>query len=159
MKSSITINSRKFDGRVHRSWKCSLIERRDSLLVFVGTFEKEINHPELGVINRGTTSYEYYWLNRWFNIFRFHEPNGDLRNFYCNVNMPPTFLDNVLDYIDLDIDIVIWKDFSLKVLDCNEFEENSKVFNYSDELKVKVKDTLDELLSMINLRQFPFDFK
>lgn len=73
--------------------------------------------------------------------------------------MPPTFLDNVLDYIDLDIDIVIWKDFSLKVLDCNEFEENSKVFNYSDELKVKVKDTLDELLSMINLRQFPFDFK
>lgn len=153
------INSRKFDGKIHRSWKCNLVEQQDSLIVFVGEFEKEVRHSHLGVIRRGTTSYEYYWLDRWFNVFRFHEPEGDLRNFYCNLNMPPKFQDGILDYVDLDIDILVWQNFEVEILDLDEFEENAEKFGYSDDLKVKVHATLDELLAMIRLLQFPFDFK
>ena len=105
------INSRKFNGKIHRSWKADLIKKQDSLLIFVGEFEKEVKHSELGVIGRGTISYEYYWLDRWYNIFKFFEPNGNLRNFYCNLNMPPEFKEGVLDYIDLDIDVLVSKNF------------------------------------------------
>ena len=126
------INSRKFNGKIHRSWKADLIKKQDSLLIFVGEFEKEVKHSELGVIGRGTISYEYYWLDRWYNIFKFFEPNGNLRNFYCNLNMPPEFKEGVLDYIDLDIDVLVSKNFEVKILDREEFEENSKKFGYSD---------------------------
>ena len=136
-----------------------MVEQQDSLIVFVGEFEKEVRHSHLGVIRRGTTSYEYYWLDRWFNVFRFHEPEGDLRNFYCNLNMPPKFQDGILDYVDLDIDILVWQNFEVEILDLDEFEENAEKFGYSDDLKVKVHATLDELLAMIRLLQFPFDFK
>ena len=159
MNEQITINSRKFDGKIHRSWKCKLVERKDSLLVFVGEFVEEVSHPKLGLIRRGTVSYEYYWLDRWFNVFRFHEPEGDLRNFYCNINLPPKFQDGVLDYIDLDIDVLVWTDFSFEILDLKEFEENAEVFNYTDELKLKVQETQHELLTMLKKRDFPFDFK
>ena len=159
MNKSVTINSRKFDGNIHRSWKCELIGRKDSLLVFVGEFVEEVSHPKLGLIRRGTVSYEYYWLDRWFNVFRFHEPEGDLRNFYCNINLPPKFQDSVLDYIDLDIDILVWKDFSFEVLDLDEFEENTKKFSYSNDLKLKVQESQGELIKMIERREFPFDFK
>lgn len=156
MDQIITINSRKFDSSIHRSWSCKLIEKSNSLLVFVGEFEKEVNHKQLGVIRRGTISYEYYWTDRWYNIFRFHEPEGELRNFYCNVNMPPVFEDGVLDYVDLEIDILVWSDLSFEILDTDEFEENAKIFSYSDELKSKVYESVSELKTMIEKREFPF---
>ena len=136
MNEQITINSRKFDGKIHRSWKCKLVERKDSLLVFVGEFEEEVSHPKLGLIRRGTVSYEYYWLDRWFNIFRFHEPDGRLRNFYCNINAPPEFDGTTLHFIDLDVDILVSPNMSFQVLDEDEFNVNALRFNYSDLLTV-----------------------
>ncbi len=156
---SITINSRKFDGTIHRTWTANLVERKDKLLSFIGKFEKEINHSKLGLIGRGTISYEFYWLDGWFNIFRFHEPDGSLRNFYCNVNMPPRFENKVLDYIDLDIDVLVWKDFSVEILDTDEFTENSKKYEYSVEIKNKTTESLRKILELIENRSFPFDIK
>lgn len=158
-KRIITINSRKFDGRLHRSWEAELLAKNDILLEFVGEFEEEVTHSHLGVIRRGTVSYEFYWLKRWYNVFRFHEPDGTLRNFYCNINMPLKFEDGVLDYIDLDIDIVVWRDFSHRILDAEEFEANSRKYNYPDAVREKVRDNLRELISMIDDRLFPFDYK
>jgi protein associated with RNAse G/E len=153
---SVTINSRKFDEKIHRSWKAEFLEKRDSLLIFAGEFEDEIRHPELGIIRRGTVSFEYYWLDRWYNVFKFFEPDGEFRNFYCNLNMPPRFENNVLDYVDLEIDVLVANDFEVKILDREEFEENSKLFKYSKDLIKKTFDTLDELLKAIEARAFPF---
>ena len=155
----VTINSRKLGGKISRSWQAELIEQNDSLLVFVGVFEDEVRHPNLGVIRRGTVSYEYYWLDRWYNVFRFHEPEGGLRNFYCNLNLPPTFQKNVLDYVDLDIDVLVWSDFSFEILDLEDFEESASIYDYSDALRRETQKNLDELLEMIKMRIFPFDFQ
>jgi protein associated with RNAse G/E len=155
-KRRVTVNSRKFDGRIHRTWKAELKMRSDSLLLLSGKFEEQIDHPHLGIIRRGTFSEEFYWLDRWYSIFRFHEPDGAFRNFYCNLNMPPKFENNVLDYIDLDIDILVCKDLSCTILDVDEFEQNSKIYNYSEEVKQKTRQTLDELQQMVRLKTFPF---
>lgn len=152
----IIINSRNYKGDIKRSWKADFIDRRDSLLSFVGVFESEINHSKLGVIRPGTISYEYYWLDRWYNVFRFHEPDGELRNYYCNLNLPPQFNDEILDYVDLEIDVLVSNDFEIEILDLDEFEENSKLFGYAPELITKTFETLDELLELIRSRDFPF---
>ncbi len=159
LETEVTINSRKFDKSIHRSWKAKLIGTNSDFLKFVGVFDEEINHPHLGVIRRGTVSYEYYWLNRWYNIFEFHEPSGDLRNFYCNINLPPVFENNVLDYVDLDIDVLVWKDFSYQVLDLDDFEENSVKFSYSDEIIKNALLNVEKIKNKINDRKFPFDFE
>lgn len=157
-KDNYTINSRKFDGSIHRTWKADLIQSSDSLLVFLGEFEKEVFHSDLGVIRRGTISYEYYWLDRWYNIFRFQEPNGDLRNFYCNINIPPTLKNNVLDYIDLDLDLLVFEDFTYKLLDEDEYAENSIIYNYSENILGKVSESILEIKELIKFRRFPFDY-
>ena len=159
MNQQVTINSRKFDGKIHKSWKAELISETDELLTFEGVFESEVKHPLLGVIRRGTVSYEYYWKNDWFNVFRFHESEGDLRNFYCNINLPPKFENGVLDYIDLDIDVLVWKDFSHQIIDLDEFDAHALKYNYSNELRRQVELTLQKLLLMIDRKQFPFDYK
>ncbi len=158
-KQIVTINSRKFDGKIYRSWQAELLHQNSSLLTFVGKFSEEINHSQLGVIRRGTISYEFYWLDRGYNVFRFHQPEGDLRNFYCNLNLPPTFENGVIDYVDLDIDVLVWKDFSRQILDLDQFEENAKIFSYPQSLREEVARNLDEVLSLIETKSFPFDYK
>src|SRR5688572_29897422 len=98
----ITVNSQKYDLIVRKSWTCRLIERAGSLLVLIGEFDSDVSHAGLGSIARGTISEEFYWLDRWYNVFRFSEPDGSLRNFYCNITMPPAFENDILDYVDLD---------------------------------------------------------
>lgn len=133
-----------------------MISQSGTLLTFVGEFDNDVRHSHLGIIKRGTVSYEYYWLDRWFNIFRFHEPGGTLRNFYCNVNMPPKFENGTLDYVDLDIDVLIWPNFESEILDREEFEKNAERFSYSSEIVEKARTSLEELISLIEQREFPF---
>lgn len=151
----ITVNSRKYDGSLRRSWKCELLGRDDSLLTLVGEFDSHVEHADLGHIAKGTISYEYFWFDRWYNVFRFHEPSGNLRNFYCNISMPPIFADDVVDYVDLDIDILVWPDFSYVILDREEYRVNAKAFRYSAELSANVEVALNELLDVIDTRQLP----
>ena len=152
----ITVNSRKYDGSIRRTWTCELAESVGDLHKFVGVFDRDVDHDELGLIRKGTISHEYYWLSRWFNVFRFHEPDGTFRNFYCNIGMPPTFENGVLDYVDLDIDVLVDKVFNYKVLDQKEFEANRKKFRYSAEISLQVENNLRELIRMIESKEFPF---
>lgn len=151
----ITVNSRSYDGAVRKSWKCELIERSGNELLLRGEFDNEVEHPDLGLIRRGTVSFEYYWLDRWFNVFRFHEPGGELRNFYCNISMLPEYAADVLDYVDLDIDILVQPDFSYSILDREDFEANARRFDYPDAVRTKVEETVRDLVRKLDRHEFP----
>jgi protein associated with RNAse G/E len=121
-------------------------------------FEEEIRHALLGTVARGTVSVEYYWLDRWYNVFRFHEPTGGLRNYYCNVNVPPTFDGRALSYVDLDIDILVAPDLSYSILDRDEFEVNAALYDYPAHVRERAHQALAELVTLIESRRFPFDY-
>jgi protein associated with RNAse G/E len=156
----VTINSRKYDGTVRRSWTCRFLSQQESLLTFEGLFETEVLHPDLGLIAAGTRSLEYYWLDRWYNVFHFFEPTGEFRNLYCNINVPPTLSDGVLDYVDLDVDVMVWPDARVLVLDEDDFEKNAAKFKYPAEIRKKAVETLAEVRSMIvkGIGVFKIDF-
>jgi len=153
----ITVNSLKFDRSISRTWKCELIASSGVRFEFVGRFETDVSHHHLGMIRAGTISYEYFWLDRWYSIFRFHEPDHTLRNWYCNVNLPPTFNDGVLSYIDLDIDIVVWPDLSYEILDLDEFKANAARYSYPKTVIAGVERAQHDVLTMIGNRSPPFD--
>jgi uncharacterized protein len=152
-----TINARKFDGSIHRSWKADLIEETDEVFVLVGTFEHEVNHPDLGHIPIGTISHEIYWKRKSFNVFRFHEPNGDFMFFYCNVNLPPILNGDSLDYIDLDIDLLVKSGEDVRILDEEDFERNSIEMRYGDDVTSIAREAVKELKQMIRNRAYPFE--
>jgi hypothetical protein len=147
----------KYDGREHRRWPARIAKTEGSLLVLDAVFDDEIEHELLGTISRGTVSTEYYWLDRWYNVFRFSDPNQTFLNFYCNINQPPSFDGRVLSYIDLDIDVLVAPDFTYKILDVDDFEENAKRFAYPGEVQANARMALAELISLIETRAFPFN--
>lgn len=142
---------------LHRTWDAELLRRAGSLIVLDAKFADEVVHDLLGTIASGTHSLEYYWLDRWYNVFRFAQPDGKLRNYYCNVNKPVTLEGDVLSYVDLDIDILVQPDLSYQVLDIDEFEKNSELYDYSIEVRQNAHRAVSDLIKMIETRAFPFD--
>ena len=152
----ITVRVLKYDGTEYRRWEATLAQRDESLIVLDAEFEYDVKHSLLGSIGRGTRTIEYYWPDRWYNIFRFLESDGATKLYYCNVNMPPSINGGILSYIDLDIDILVRPDFSYQVLDLEEFAANAARYGYPEQVRVQTDKAVAELTSMIEKREFPF---
>ncbi|HEV8169621.1 MAG TPA: DUF402 domain-containing protein [Pyrinomonadaceae bacterium] len=155
--SDIVVSVLKYDRLEHRRWRARVAKIERPLLVLDAVFEEEIKHDLLGTISSGTVSTEYYWLDRWYNVFRFSDKSGKLKNFYCNVNQPPSFDGRVLSYIDLDIDVLVAPDLTYKILDLDDFEANAKAYAYPEDVQANAHGALKELTKLIEARAFPFD--
>lgn len=156
-ESEIVVSVRKYDGREHRRWHACIAKHEGSLLILDAVFEEEIEHDLLGTIALGTVSTEYYWLDRWYNVFRFSDQSGKLKNYYCNVNQPPSFDGRVLSYIDLDIDVFVAPDLTYKILDLDDFEANARAYAYPEDVQANAHGALKELTKLIEARAFPFN--
>jgi protein associated with RNAse G/E len=152
----IEVRTFKYDGSPHRTWQAQLHSQAGTLIMLDAHFPEEIVHDLLGTIASGTHSFEYYWLDRWYNVFRFAHPNGELRNYYCNVNLPPTFDGDTLSYVDLDLDILVEPDLTYRILDVADFERNANDYGYPDAVRANARQAIAELVTLIETRQFPF---
>jgi uncharacterized protein len=153
----IVVRSCKHDGRVTRSWPARVERIEGSLIVLDAFFAEEIKHKLIGTIEAGTLSKEFFWTDRWYSVFRFQAPDGQLLKFYCNINTPPTFESGALTFVDLDVDVLVQPDYSFEVLDEDEFERHAELYRYPKAYRLRVQEALEELLHLIENRQFPFD--
>jgi uncharacterized protein len=157
--NQITVRALKHNGKENRQWNARLRRTAGNLLILDAEFDVDVQHELLGTITKGTRTIEYYWLDRWYNIFQFLKDNGETMLFYCNINMPPARKDDVLTYVDLDIDVLVDANLSYRVLDEDEFEANAMTYGYSDEIRRHAHEAVTELSNMIEGRQFPFNDK
>jgi uncharacterized protein len=143
----VLIRVLNYDGTERRRWFGRLAKHDEPLIVVDAVFDEEVQHDLLGTIASGTISKEHYWLDRWYNVFRFNE------RFYCNITKPPTFDGSVLTYVDLEIDVFVESDFSYRILD----EEDFAAASYPAEIQHSARQGVEELIKRIETRSFPFN--
>ena len=156
-REEIIISALKYDGREHRNWPGELVVNEPPLLVVDARFTEDVQHDLLGAIGKGTVSTEYYWLDRWYNIFRFGDKSQRDATYYCNVTLPPRLENRTLSYIDLDIDVFVHSDFTYEVLDLEDFDKNARLYSYPKEIEHGAHQAVEELKGLIERRAFPFD--
>jgi uncharacterized protein len=152
----VTVRVVKYDGSEYRRWNARMAQQEGSLIVLDAEFEFDVQHDSLGTIPQGTRTVEYYWLDRWYNVFRFLQSDDSTWLWYCNVGTPATLDDGVISYVDLDMDLLVQPDLTYKVLDFDDFEKNAQRFGYSEETRRMAHQAVDQLSVMIEKRQFPF---
>ena len=66
---------------------------------------------------------EYFYNDRWYNIFAWFTATGFLRGWYCNVTRPAILRPHSLTSVDLELDLFVSADRRvLTRLDVDEFE-------------------------------------
>ncbi len=93
---------------------------------------------------------EYYYRDRWFNIFDIANRDSERKGWYCNVAAPAIITDDSIQQVDLLLDVWVYPDGRMLILDEDEFAAD---ITLSEDLRAKAKQGLQALLQMIVARQ------
>lgn len=92
---------------------------------------------------------EYYYANRWFNIFDIASPDGTRKGWYCNVAEPARIYDDHIEQIDLILDVWVTPYGETLILDEDEFTADTTL---SQEQRNSARKGLQALLALLAAR-------
>jgi len=94
----------------------------------------------------GDSFTEYYYSDRWFNIFAILDVNGKRKGWYCNVAQPATIYDDCIEQIDLLLDVWVNPQGETLLLDEDEFAAATTL---SEEQRTGADEGLRALLQLL----------
>lgn len=145
----IQIHSYKHNEKIHRVWKYGFIVEvsKDRLVV--------VNNKTRVIESSGRVWYTkepavcYFYTNEWFNVISMLRSNGI--HFYCNIASPSLWDGEAVKYIDYDLDLKVFPNNTIKILDEKEYANHAISMNYSKELDHILNRELENLeLKVIN---------
>lgn len=105
------------------------------------------------VFEPGDHFIEYYYTNRWFNIFAIATPEGKRKGWYCNVAAPAQIGEECIEQIDLLLDVWVDPAGQPLILDEDEFAADGTL---TAQQRQGAERGLQELLAAIAARNEPF---
>lgn len=138
----IRVQKKNPAGEVTYEYEGVLLRRDDHSIVLEALFDRA-DMPFMDVVFKtGDRFIEYYYTDRWYNIFAVHDrENGNVKGWYCNIGKPAEFEDDGVSYVDLALDLWVSASGQQTVLDEDEFE----ALGLNEELKVAALRGLEEL--------------
>ena len=138
----VKIQKKNPAGQVTYEYEGTVLSRDEQTMVLEALFDRA-DMPFMDVVFKtGDRFVEYYYANRWYNIFAVHDrDDGKVKGWYCNIGKPAVFEDGVVSYIDLALDLWVSTRGGQTVLDEDEFE----ALRLDEELRVGALRGLEEL--------------
>jgi len=151
----IDIISYKHDGELHRVWKSVFkIFESEKLVVLVNN--------KVDVIDGDGRKWKtrepaicYFFKDFWFNVICMIR--GAEIYYYCNLSSPFAEDNEGLKYIDYDLDVKVFPDGEIILLDRDEYDFNKKDMDYPREITEIIKYNLNILLELIKTNKDPFN--
>jgi protein associated with RNAse G/E len=88
-------------------------------------------------------------------------PGRGLYGYYCNIATPLQFDGDTVHYVDLQLDVRVLVDeagcLNWTLVDEDDFEVARERYAYSDDLIARARSAVDEVIALIEAREFPFD--
>jgi len=123
--SPVHVRKLKPGGKLDYAWDGAVLRCDDSGVVVRAEFNVEIVEREWATFRRGDIFVEFYYFDRWFNVFQISAPDGTLKGWYANVGLPAELdpATGQMHYVDLALDVWTRPDGEFVVLDQEEFDE------------------------------------
>jgi len=149
----IKVQKKNPAGEVTYEYEGVVLSRAEHSIVLEALFDRA-DMPFMNVVFKtGDRFVEYYYSDRWYNIFAIHDrEDGQIKGWYCNIGQPAAIDDGMVSYVDLALDLWVSVDGKQTVLDEDEFEE----LKLSEELKTGALNGLDELKGLFKSKNPPF---
>jgi protein associated with RNAse G/E len=138
----IKVQKKNPAGEVTYEYEGVMLKRDEHSIVLEALFDRaDMSFMDV-TFKTGDRFVEYYYSDRWYNIFAIHDrDDGKIKGWYCNVGKPAVIEDGAVSYVDLALDLWVSVDGKQTVLDEDEFEE----LQIDEELRSNALNGLDEL--------------
>ncbi len=155
----IWVRASNQDDSPHWQHPALLAGSNDGMVVTRTRFGQQVARED-GAFTSAFDTRGHYWSDRWFNVIRLDVPGKGLDGFYCNVASPLRFDGKTLSYVDLQLDVRVRATagaLSWLLLDEDEFESARLHFDYPSELVQRCHAAVEQIVGMVEARDFPFD--
>jgi predicted RNA-binding protein associated with RNAse of E/G family len=152
-KNMITVIKKNVLGEVKVRYEGEIIERlANSVMIEAhwGQGTKELGYTQF---EPGDRFIEYYYTDRWYNIFDIASADGTRKGWYCNVAEPATIFADKIEQVDLFLDVWVDPNGHCLVLDEDEFQADTTL---NEELRSHARQGLSDLLALIAERHEMF---
>ncbi|HZT06173.1 MAG TPA: DUF402 domain-containing protein [Chloroflexota bacterium] len=143
--------------RVLIAWSGSVVECRDQLIALQAVFQPKSPNPPVvdGVpLCQGDVFTEYYYLDRWYNVFHIADARGSIKGWYCNAARPPAVSASHISFVDLALDLFVHPDGHYTVLDEDEFAQLAAEL-YRPEDVAGARSAIEELIVLAHAGLLP----
>ena len=148
------IHCYKHNGKIDRiSGEATILEATDDYIVCANNKVK-LTENDGSSHRTKEMAILFFFKNEWFNILAQLKKYGLF--YYCNIASPYVIDENIIKYIDYDLDLRIFPDGTFKVLDKNEYKYHKMIMKYSNDIETIVQDSLNKLIKMKEENKFPF---
>ena len=144
----------KHNGKVHRTWYQTYLIEDTEDYVAVGSSHSFVVEADGRKWHAIEPAVQIFMKKKWLNVVCMIKATGI--NYYVNIASPSVFEDNVVKYIDYDLDFKVDPNYQIKVLDEFEYKKHKKIYNYSDDLDEVIKYNFNKVRQMIENKEFPF---
>jgi uncharacterized protein len=98
------------------------VARGETWVCLEARFNRDDMDQGFVVFRRGDLMTEWFYSDRWYNIFRIQDVDtGKLKGWYCNIVRPAKITETTVAAEDLALDVFIKPDGQVLVLDEDEF--------------------------------------
>lgn len=149
----ITVIKRDPAGREKTRYQGSVLERLPNGLVIQASWTLPTKDLGYTRFEPGDRFIEYYYTDRWFNIFDIASATGQRKGWYCNVTEPAKIQRESIEQIDLLLDVWVNPAGEILILDEDEFAEDTTL---SAEQRIEAQRGLQAILSLQEKRQEMF---
>lgn len=152
MRPSVKVQKKNPTGDITYEYVGDVLRRDEHSIVLEALFDRA-DMPFMDVVFRtGDRFVEYYFANRWYNIFTIHDREDDrVKGWYCNIGQPAVIEDGLVSYVDLALDLWVSANGTQTVLDEDEFEE----LKLSEDLRSNALNGLAELKDLFKNNKPP----
>jgi uncharacterized protein len=134
-------------------YKGDIITRSSACVVVEATWTLPARDLAYARFEPGDLFTEYYYVDRWFNIFDIKSANGSRKGWYCNITEPAMIYQDLIKQVDLLLDVWVNPAGETLLLDEDEFTQDTTL---NDHQRNGARLGLQALLAMIAARQETF---
>lgn len=154
MSEPITVIKNDHTGEEVWRYEGVVVERTPSRVVLEARFNRDDMELDYMTFRRNDRFRETFYADRWYNIFEIHDVDDDrLKGWYCNFSRPAVIENGRVSADDLALDLFVYPDGRVLVLDEDEFED----LTLSDPVRAAVLAALEELQARVEAKQPPFE--
>lgn len=150
----LQIHCYKHNGKLHQLCSEAMVLYYDNEMLIVANNRVKLTEADGKSYRAKEPAILFFYKKRWFNII------GQLKEYglfyYCNIATPYLIDNNIIKYIDYDLDLRVFPDGSFKILDYNEYNYHRKLMNYPEEIELIIKSELSSLIDMKREEKGPF---
>ena len=153
----LQVHCYKHNGKINSiSDEAIVLEETDEILV-CGNYRAKLTDNDGKSHRTKEPAIIFFYKNNWFNVIAQFKEYGLF--YYCNIASPYLIDENVIKYIDYDLDLRVFPDGGYKILDKNEYKYHKKLMNYSEDLDLVIKKELENLIKIKQKNEGPFNIR